>query len=238
MNYKKFRKYYSPSRVLKYYKATGKDKQKTMLLYYGNMRIAQAFHPLLGILEVILRNRLHCELSYYFNDSKWIINQKTGFMISPLLTYTNKQSKKQKTNDYMLREVSNAERKLIDKGVNITPGRIIAEQTLGFWNSFFEPIHYKILHGVPTKIFNKLPTGYGKKSMHHWSKYVSSVTESIINNEPICFNNKKMDFTYVREMHKTIIDFLCWIDPDIIISIHEIDKVIKTIDREEAKQTT
>lgn len=238
MNYNKFRKYYSPSRVLKYYKATGKNKQKTIILYYGNMRIAQAFHPLLGIMEVILRNRLHCELSKYFNDNKWIINQKNGFMISPLLTYTNKQSKKQRTNDYILREVTSAEKKLTDKGANVTPGRIIAEQTLGFWNSFFEPIHYKILQGIPAKIFTKLPTGYGRKEINASIIKIREFRNRINHNEPICFNSNNMNFSYVRDMHKTIIDFLSWIDPDIIISIYEIDKVIKTIDKEETKQLT
>ena len=29
-----------------------------------------------------------------FSDGNWIINQKTGFMIAPSLTYTNKRTKK------------------------------------------------------------------------------------------------------------------------------------------------
>jgi len=63
VKYKKFVRYYSYSRISKYYKATGHSKAKAMMLYYGNLKIAQAFHPLLGILEVILRNRLHSELA-------------------------------------------------------------------------------------------------------------------------------------------------------------------------------
>ena len=70
------------------------------MLYFANMKIAQAFHPLLSSFEVILRNQLHYALAHHFSDGNWIINQKTGFMIAPSLTYTNKRTKKKVTNDY------------------------------------------------------------------------------------------------------------------------------------------
>ena len=49
------------------------------LLYFANMKIAQAFHPLLSSFEVILRNQLHYALARHFSDGNWIINQKSGF---------------------------------------------------------------------------------------------------------------------------------------------------------------
>lgn len=47
--------------------------------YFANMKIAQAFHPLLSSFEVILRNQLHYALARHFSDGNWIINQKSGF---------------------------------------------------------------------------------------------------------------------------------------------------------------
>ncbi|MFR3057096.1 hypothetical protein [Phocaeicola coprophilus] len=44
------------------YKATNRNKNKTVMLYFVNMKIAQAFHPLLSSFEVILRNQLHYAL--------------------------------------------------------------------------------------------------------------------------------------------------------------------------------
>ena len=38
----------------KYYRATSGDKNKAVMLYFANMKIAQAFHPLLSSFEVIL----------------------------------------------------------------------------------------------------------------------------------------------------------------------------------------
>ena len=108
------------------------------MLYFANMKIAQAFHPLLSSFEVILRNQLHYALAHHFSDGNWIINQKTGFMIAPSLTYTNKRTKKKVTNDYILKEVLKAEKKIADRGVRVTTGRVIAEQTLGFWKAFMK----------------------------------------------------------------------------------------------------
>ena len=56
MKYKKIVRLYSNSRVAKYYRATSGDKNKAVMLYFANMKIAQAFHPLLSSFEVILRN--------------------------------------------------------------------------------------------------------------------------------------------------------------------------------------
>ena len=94
MKYKKVVRLYSNSRVAKYYRATNRNKNKAVMLYFANMKIAQAFHPLLSSFEVILRNQLHYALAHHFSDGNWIINQKTGFMIAPSLTYTNKRKKK------------------------------------------------------------------------------------------------------------------------------------------------
>ena len=53
MKYKKIVRLYSNSRVAKYYRATSGDKNKAVMLYFANMKIAQAFHPLLSSFEVI-----------------------------------------------------------------------------------------------------------------------------------------------------------------------------------------
>ncbi|MCF2575488.1 hypothetical protein I6E18_04760 [Phocaeicola barnesiae] len=79
MKYKKVVRLYSNSRVAKYYRATNRNKNKAVMLYFANMKIAQAFHPLLSSFEVILRNQLHYALAHHFSDGNWIINQKADF---------------------------------------------------------------------------------------------------------------------------------------------------------------
>ena len=219
-----------------YYRATNRNKNKAVMLYFANLKIAQAFHPLLSSFEVILRNQLHYALARHFSDGNWIINQKSGFMVDPSLTYINKRSKKKVVNDYILKEVKKAEKKITDRGVRVTTGRVIAEQTLGFWNSFYETHHYALLSGLPCRIFKKLPSGYGRKEINEIILRIRELRNRINHNEPICFVNKKCDFSYVRNMYKVINEFLTWIDPEIMPSQNEVDKVLKVIDKEENKQ--
>ena len=236
MKYKKLVRLYSNSRVSKYYRATNCNINKAVMLYFANLKIAQAFHPLLSSFEVILRNQLHYALARHFSDGNWIINQKTGFMVDPSLTYINKRSKKRVTNDYILKEVQKAEKKITDRGVKVTTGRVIAEQTLGFWNSFYEKHHYALLAGVPCRIFKKLPSGYGRRNINDIIVRVRELRNRINHNEPICFVNRKCDFTYVKDMYKEISDFLTWIDPEIMPSLKEVDRVLQVINKEESKQ--
>lgn len=235
MNYKKFVRYYSYSRVSKYYLAANGDKSKAQMLYYANMKVAQSFHPLLPVFEVILRNQLHYALAKYFSDGYWIINQKSGFMIDSSLTYRNKRTKQKVTNNYLLKEVQNAEKRIRNSGKTVTAGRVIAEQTLGFWNSLYEVHHYALLRGVPCTIFNALPKGYGRKEINADIARIRELRNRISHNEPICFVNKKFDFTYAKDMYALIVKLLTWIDPDIMQSLKEVDKVQKVISREEQK---
>ncbi len=80
--------FFSSSRIDRYHNATGKIELKTIELYKANLTLSKYFHPLLGIFEVLFRNIINEILSNYFNDPNWIINQKSGFMIDPTLTYT------------------------------------------------------------------------------------------------------------------------------------------------------
>ena len=65
MKYKKVVRLYSNSRVSKYYKATNRNKNKAVMLYFANMKIAQAFHPLLSSFEVILYCVTSCIMRWH-----------------------------------------------------------------------------------------------------------------------------------------------------------------------------
>ena len=57
MKYKKVVRLYSNSRVAKYYRATNRNKNKAVMLYFANMKIAQRF----------IRYCLHLKLYYVTN---------------------------------------------------------------------------------------------------------------------------------------------------------------------------
>lgn len=236
MNYKKFSKTYSYSRTFRYYRAAGKDKNKAKKMYYANQRLARAFLPLINTFEVVLRNRLHYANADFFGDVQWMINQKTGFMADPSLTHVNKKTKKKVINDFLLKEVMRAEKKLKDNNRNVTAGRVIAELNLGFWNSLYEPHHYALLKGVPCKIFNSLPTGFGRKQINDYIIHIRTLRNRISHNEPLCFNGKIFDMSYAKGLYIKIVDFLSWIDPNIMKEIQNenMDHVLEEISNMEA----
>ena len=235
MNHKNFTRLYSISRTSRYIKAANGNKQMAQQMYYANARIAQAFQPLISFFEVVLRNQLHYAAAAFFNDVEWIVNQKTGFMSDDMLCHVNKKTGQYKQNTFLKKEVERAEKVLADKQRNVTAGRIIAELNLGFWNSLYEKHHYALLKGVPCRIFNKLPVGYGRKEVNDYIQKIRILRNRVSHNEPLCFNGKVFDLMYVREMYRIISDFFQWINPSIEISLKEgeLDRVEYEISRAE-----
>ncbi len=231
MNYKKFSRIYSISRVSRYQKAANGDKKKAMAMYYANARLAQAFQPLISVFEVVLRNQLHYALAHHFNDVLWLVNQKAGFMSAPSLTHVVKKTGKVKVNDFLKKEVERSEKTLLQKHRNVTAGRVIAELNFGFWNSLYETHHYALLKGVPGTIFRSLPSGVGRKEINHQVQQIRDFRNRISHNEPLCFKDKAFDLTYVNEMYVMISDFLTWIDPQILNSLgkENLDRVTHEI---------
>ncbi len=231
MKFRDFRKYFSTLRVNRYLLATGNSTGKAVKLYKANLKISQAFHPLLGVFEVVFRNRLNDILTAHFTDPDWIINQKGGFMSDPSLRFIYKRTRQQKTNDFLKREINKAEKRLHKTRTPITSGKIIAEQTLGFWTDLFEVHHYRLLKGKPIQIFQTLPSGYGRKEVNDELDKVRRFRNRINHNEPICFNGNTIDFTETLEVHTSIVNILNWIDPELIKLISDLDKIQKTINQ-------
>jgi len=231
MKFRDFRHYFSAARVDRYLIAAGNSTVRAVKLYKANLKTSQAFHPLLGVFEVILRNRLNDILTSHFTDPDWIINQKEGFMSDSSLRFIYKRTGQKKTNDFLKKEIIKAEKRLRKTKTPITSGKIIAEQNLGFWTDLFEVHHYRLLKGKPIQIFRSLPAGYGRKQVNFELDKVRRFRNRINHNEPICFSGKTIDFTDTLEVHKSIINILTWIDPEIIKLVSDIDEVKKTIDK-------
>ena len=140
-------------------------------------------------------------------------------MSDPSLTHPLKKTGKIVINDFLKKEIERSERSLMSKKRNVTSGRIIAELNLGFWNSLYETHHYALLKGVPCKIFKCLPAGYGRKEVNAIIQEIRHLRNRVSHNEPLCFNGKSFDMTYVKEMYSMINDFLHWINPDIMVSL-------------------
>lgn len=229
MNYKTYEKYFSVLRMNRYLVATSAVEIKAIQLYASNIQVSQSFHPLIGVLEVVIRNCINEILSAHFQDNDWIINQKNGFMNDPSLTFKHKKTNKIITNDFLFREVIKAEKNVLKKGFVVTSGKIIAEQTMGFWTDLFEVHNYKLLQGKPIKIFTKLPRNYGRKEVNEELRKIRLFRNRINHNEPICFYESSIDFSKTEEVYQSIINIISWINPELIEITKPLDTVTKQI---------
>jgi hypothetical protein len=235
MNYTNFIKNCSPERIAKYEAITNNKNEKTILLYKANISVSQSFMSLICVLEVSLRNNIDEALKNHFNDNDWIINQKEGFMNHPSLSYIGKKTKKQVDNRYFRKQILIAEEKIKKKGYPLTAGRLIAEQTFGFWTFFFDNHQSKLLKGAPMKAFTKLPTDCSRKTICQMLSDIRNFRNRISHHEPICFNKGNIDFSYAREIHETIINILGFLDTNLPSFLKDIDYVNVTISRMEKK---
>ena len=111
----------------------------------------------------------------------------------------------------------------------VTNGKIIAEQTLGFWTDLFEVHHYRLLKGKPIQIFKHLPSGYGRKEVNDELARVRRFRNRISHNEPICFQGNKINYSKTKEVYYSIVNLLNWIDAEILKFTSDVDKILETI---------
>lgn len=229
MEFTEFEQYFSTQRISRYVQATNKSEKQAMEAYKANLKSSQAFHPLIGVFEVVFRNQINNILVKHFADPNWIINQKKSFMSDPSLIFICKRTGVKKSNYYLKKEILKAESRIQKANSKVTSGKIIAEQTLGFWTDLFEVHHYRLLKGKPIQIFKHLPSGYGRKEVNDELARVRRFRNRISHNEPICFQGNKIDYSKTKEVYFSIINLLTWIDVEILKYTSDVDKILETI---------
>lgn len=212
-------------RFSRFLNATSNDKSRARRLYNANLRLGQAFYPLLNLFEISFRNTINSQLSNYFTDGDWIINQKTGFMSDSSL---------RRGKFYLRNQVNNAEQKIIGNGQIVTAGKIIAEQSFGFWTSFFSPAHYGLIGGDVIHCFRFKPTVANRSTISVKLNDIRGFRNRIYHNEPICLDGTGVSFTKVRTIKQDLMDLANWIDPDLMdyLSCYDsIESVIRKAQR-------
>ena len=212
----KMERFFSTQRLDRFLKATKYSETKTQRLFEANIKISQSFYPLLHLFEVILRNVCYENVSKYFEDNDWIINQKDGFMNHYSLAQSN----------FFLRnciiKCENTERKMKHK---ITSGKIISEQPFGFWTSLFEIYHYKLIGGSVIKAFPFKPKEIDRKILNSKLKNIRNFRNRVYHNEPICFDKQDVSNILCFNTYNDILELIQWIDPTLINYVEKFDTI-------------
>lgn len=209
-------KYLSRPRYNRHLIATGNDINRAKRLYNANIRLAQAFHPIITQFEVVLRNSLNLQLGCYFVDNDWIINQKNRFM---------RDNSLRSSRFFIKNSVLKSENKLRRRGVLITSGKIVSDQTFGFWVSLFLSHHYRLIGGQPIQIFQNKPTTENRASIYDKLDEIRKFRNRVNHCEPICFVGPNIDCTHALKVQTTLLSLIRWIEPDLIPFFNKIDKI-------------
>lgn len=206
MDYNKLEYFLSQPRLGRFLIATDNSKSKAQKLYRINLRASQAFYPVLNLFEIFIRNIFNYQISSYFANPNWIITERTGFMNDPSLASSRY---------YLKNSVTKAERTIRRKGGTITAGKVIAEQSLGFWTSLFDTHHYRLIGGSVIQGFPNKPPHINRNQINQKLNDVREFRNRIYHNEPICFSDDEIDFTEAIMIRQTIHELLEWVDVDL-----------------------
>lgn len=224
INFKKLTHYLSHHRIERFLNATSNSEENAELLYRRNVKLAQSFYPILNLFEIFLRNAINNVVSDHLDDETWVISQKDEFMAHHSL---------ERSNYYLKRQVENAIRDISSTGRVVTPGKVIAEQSFGFWTSLFQNHHYRLIQGAPIRCFANKPREENRSSIEGHLKQIRIFRNRVYHNEPICFNMHHVDFTPAVEINSLIISMLSWIDEDLASYVHSynsVEEVIRSFD--------
>lgn len=206
MRFSEYELLFSQARMARFLTAAGGDVRMAKRYYRANLAISEAFLPVLSAFEVALRNRLHIELSRHFGKANWILLEKDGFMRDFALGP-----------DYRMRgDVTRAVDRLLRERRPPNRNNVLAEQTLGFWVSMFDPKPYRLLKGVPIQVFAHRPRRYGRLELANDLHRVRLFRNRVFHNEPICFDKVGFSLSEPHAIMHTLFDLAAWMDASLL----------------------
>lgn len=135
----------------------------------------------------------------------------------------------QRSRYYLKNNVQKAERLIRRKGGTVTPGKVIAEQSFGFWTSLFDTHHYRLIGGVVIQCFSNKPAHINRSALSQKLNEIREFRNRIYHNEPICFNGNTINFGSATQIKNDIYQLLDWVDADLSKYVSYFDSITSKI---------
>jgi hypothetical protein len=116
---------------------------------------------------------------------------------------------------FLKNSIISAEKTIRRKGGLVTAGKVVAEQSFGFWTSLFDTHHYRLIGGIVIHSFSNKPSEINRSAISLKLNRIREFRNRVYHNEPICFNGNRIDFTYAENIKNEIYEMLNWIDADL-----------------------
>lgn len=149
-------------RLTRYLGATHQDVSRALELYEYNVQLSEVLYGLLHGLEVAVRNSEHLALAASYGTPAW-------YDLVPLSPHWQKQLQDAK----------------IKHGVAATPGKLLAEFTLGFWVDLLKSANHRRLW-FDKKLYMAFPNAHRPRAaIHQRLKAIQLLRNRISHHEPV-----------------------------------------------------
>lgn len=191
----------------RYFDLYPNNEARALVHYQCNLKLAEALYVSLSVLEVTLRNALSRELENMTKREDWY----STFPTTPGLA---------KLNHY----ITQAGKQISGRQEYITPSKIVAELTLGFWVSLLNSEYERILWKNLRRAFPFMPkTERKRRNVSAPLNTFRILRNRVFHNESICWNLNR-----VEEIHQQIITVMAWMNKDIPEWLLRIDRFDST----------
>lgn len=205
MEYNKsfFEKVFSNKRMERYFNLYPEDEARAILHYRCNLELAEAFYVSLSVFEVTLRNALCRELITMTGREDWY----AIFPTTPGLSKLN-------------RYITQANKQIAGRHESITPSKVTAELTLGFWVSLLNSEYERLLWKDLRRAFPYMPKKERqRKNVSAPLNTFRTFRNRVFHNESICWNLHR-----VEAIHQEMIVMMGWINKDVPGWLQQIDR--------------
>jgi hypothetical protein len=218
MRYSHFEQLITRQRLARYLAACGDDTRKTLRLYRANIRISQAFLAVLGVFEVVLRNKIdwHYKAQFQANPD-WLLGSTLpgGFLTQPGCQNS-------------LNKISQTYTSL---GANYTHDKLLADLSFGFWKFMFAGRQFQAAGSTLLGIFPSLPALHNQVFIYHKLDRINSIRNRVAHHEPICFGaGNTIGTSYARQHFQEITDILTFMNINSGQLFYGIDGVLREAD--------
>ncbi|EFV93192.1 hypothetical protein ES5_02144 [Dietzia cinnamea P4] len=215
----------SPGRFAPYLRKAGGDRGRALALYEWNVRLSSAFLHDLSHLEIALRNAYDVALGPAVEpgESHWT-DEATALKLFPIHKRLNARGKNEDINNTPRRLLSQSRKKEAERRANgcipagpavcgncppeitcqagsIVPGKIVAEQTFGFW-AYMTSDHHEKTIWVPY-LHKAYPTGHDRAKTHKSLEEVRDLRNRVAHHEPI-FQRPEVHRRRILSLMRTI----------------------------------
>ena len=220
MEYLKFEKIVSPTRMHRYLDAVDGDTRKAMLLYRYNLKLSHEVFSIVSCFEVALRNAIDGLLVGVLGND-WLRDSiyENGIFATGRVDATRKI-------------ISRAFFKLNKDGM-YSHSKLIAEMEFGVWKYMFSSLQYRATGQCLLRIFPNKPRSsaqiqYNNAYIFNELDKVNRLRNRIAHHEPICFmrSASDIDTSYIANEYRKILTLFAWMGIDSRSMLYGLDHVL------------